>query len=98
MSQPDRVQQHLGRQVVVCLTVGQSQGMQELGVARGEHLADRAAGVVRHEVDVVQLESLAELAQEAGESRQREVLVGGGRSLPVQRQVDSYAPALAVEL
>src|ERR1019366_7666195 len=35
---------------------------------------------------------------EAGQARQREILVGGRGSLPVQRQVDRHAAALAVEL
>src|ERR1700722_14909225 len=98
MSQPGRGEQHLGWHVLVGLTVGQRQGVQELGVAGGEHLADRAAGVVRDEVDVAQLEARAEPGQEAGESGQGEVLVRGGRSQPVQRQVDGHAAALAVEL
>jgi hypothetical protein len=42
--------------------------------------------------------SASQNGQEASESRRREVLVGRGWSLPVQRQVDRYAPAPAVEL
>ena len=96
--QPDRGQQRLGRHVVVRLAVGQGQRVQPLGVARREYLGDRAAGVVRDHVEVGQLERVAAVGDEAGQSGQREVLVGRGRGVAVQRQVDGHAPALAVEL
>ncbi len=72
--------------------------MQPLGVAGGEYLGNGTAGVVRDEVDIGQLQSVAAVGQESGEARQREILVGGGGSLAVQRKVDRHAPALAVEL
>ena len=91
-------QQRLGRDVVVGLAVGQGQGVQPAGVPGREHLGDGAAGVVRDEVDAGQPERVAEAGDEAGQARQREVLVGRCGSLPVQRQVDGHAAALAVEL
>src|SRR5215469_7318602 len=67
-------------------------------MAGRERLADRAAGVVAHEVDAGEPDGVAEVGDEAGQARQREVLVSSGRGVPVQRQVDRHAAALAVEL
>jgi hypothetical protein len=44
-----------------------------------------------------QFECVAAVGDEAGQARQREVLVGGRGSFSVQGQVDGDAPALAVE-
>jgi hypothetical protein len=72
--------------------------VQPPGVADREYLGDRAAGVVRDEVDAGQFERVAEACDEPRQARQREVLAGGGRSVPVQRQVDRHAAALATDL
>jgi hypothetical protein len=62
--------------------------MQPLVIGGGEHLGDRAAGVVGDEVDVGKFERVAEVGDEPRQARQREVLAGGRRRPTVQRQVD----------
>ena len=64
-----------------------------LGLARGEDLRDRTAGVVRDEIDRSELSRVAERGQQVGEARQRKVLVGraglrpcSGRSIAMQRR------------
>ena len=80
------------------LAVGQRQGVQPLGLAGREYLRDRAAGVVRDQVDLGEVERVAAVGDEAGQSRQREVLAGGGGRVPVQRQVERHAAALPADL
>ena len=64
-------------------------------VGRGEDLRDRAAGVVRDEIDVGDAERHAELGDDIGETGKRQILVGSGRTPTVERKVDRDAAPLA---
>ena len=62
-------------------------------MADGEDLRDRAAGVVGHEVDILDLEFGAHRLEEVCESGKAERLSFRTRRLSVKRQVDGDAPA-----
>ena len=59
--------------------VGQGEAVQALGVAGSKDLGDGAAGVVGDQVDIVEMKSIAAVGHEAGQAREREILMGGRR-------------------
>ena len=89
----DRRLERFGRHVVVGVAVRQRERAQARRMARGEDLRDGTAGVVRDQVDAVEVERVAELLDHIGERRQREVLVGVRRTPTVQRKVERNAAA-----
>ena len=77
--------------------VGEDERAHAIGIPSREDLCNRATRVVRDEIDLVQLERIAEREQPVGERAQREVLVRGRGALAVQRQVEGDRAPRAVQ-
>ena len=75
------------------VAVGEREGAQVVGMAGGQHLSDGSAGVVGDKIDVSKAEALAQFGDDVGEGADRHALVGPGRALAVEGQIDSDAAA-----
>jgi hypothetical protein len=66
-------------------------------VAGGEDLGDGPAGVVGDEIDASEPERVAEVLQASRQRGDGQVLPGGHRAAPVQREVDGNVASLGAQ-
>jgi hypothetical protein len=87
----------LGREDLEAVAVGQHEPPDPLAVVERDELADRAAGVVADERDVLEVQRGQEVAHQPGDARRRELGVSvHRRAVRAERQVrhDAARPAL----